>query len=359
MKDNTYQYYAGNMVYKNDKSLSYLLFDEGLVTKTSSVYSYEYHLKDHPPKVGQGPGNTRVTFQPNGNSITTTQVAEYYPFGSSYLPVSPAGTNKYLYNGKEKQDDVLGGTALDWYDYGARFYDPAIGRWNSMDPLAEKYRRWSPYNYCVNNPMRFIDPDGKEIKINREIINGRTTIVIDVTGKLVDKSSSGYSADKLQGYASRIESSISNSFTWKGDDIDFKANVSITVASDKNPLSSSDHAFNIYDKGEVPGAIGDNKILGGTVKGSKEISISSGILDNKPATEGLFANTGKTENGEGTLERSSAHELGHDAMLDHPAHGSSPQNLMNQTQDNDAGTKINKSLVLQMEKACIDDKLNK
>ena len=134
MKDNTYQYYAGNMDYKNDKSLNYLLFDEGLVTKTSSVYSYEYHLKDHL-------GNTRVTFQPNSSGTTTTQVAEYYPFGSSYLPVSPAGTNKYLYNGKEKQDDLLSNTALDWYDYGARFYDPMIGRWNVVDPLAEKSRK--------------------------------------------------------------------------------------------------------------------------------------------------------------------------------------------------------------------------
>ncbi|HEY3389375.1 MAG TPA: hypothetical protein VGK38_07385, partial [Prolixibacteraceae bacterium] len=68
MKDGTYQYYAGNMVYKNDKSLNYLLFDEGQVTKTSSVYSYEYHLKDHL-------GNTRVTFQPNGSTATSTQVA--------------------------------------------------------------------------------------------------------------------------------------------------------------------------------------------------------------------------------------------------------------------------------------------
>ena len=161
MKDNTYQYYAGNMVYKNDKSLNYLLFDEGLVTKTSTLYSYEYHLKDHL-------GNTRVTFQPNGSTTTTTQVAEYYPFGSSYLPVSPAGTNKYLYNGKEKQDDVLSGTAIDWYDYGARFYDPSLGRWHAIDPLSEVNRRWSPYRYAYNNPLRYIDPDGmiEEVYIN-------------------------------------------------------------------------------------------------------------------------------------------------------------------------------------------------
>jgi len=159
MTNNTYQYYAGNMVYKNDKSLNYLLFDEGLVNKVSGGYAYEYQLKDHL-------GNTRVTFQPNGSTTTTTQVAEYYPFGSSYLPVSPAGTNKYLYNGKEKQDDVLGGAALDWYDYGARFYDAQIGRWHTVDPMAEKYASITPYAYALNNPIIFIDPDGREIDIS-------------------------------------------------------------------------------------------------------------------------------------------------------------------------------------------------
>jgi RHS repeat-associated protein len=71
------------------------------------------------------------------------------------------GTNKYLYNSKELQDDF----GLYWYDYGARMYDAELGRWHTLDPLAEKYNQFSPYVYVADNPMKYVDPNGKEILI--------------------------------------------------------------------------------------------------------------------------------------------------------------------------------------------------
>ena len=115
-------------------------------------FTFLYYDRDHL-------GNNREVVDANG---TVRQVTNYYPFGTPYADATAAkgaGLHPYKYNGKEL-DQMHG---LNTYDYGARQYDPALARWDRVDPLAEKYYSISPYAYCAENPVNAIDVKGKYI----------------------------------------------------------------------------------------------------------------------------------------------------------------------------------------------------
>jgi RHS repeat-associated protein len=130
------------------ETITFIQTEDGQIITPNTTPNYEYNLVDNL-------GNSRLTFDTGTGAARVVQQDNYMPFGMEVSAGSTIGTkNEYLYNNKELQEN------LQWYDYGARFYSPVIGRWMTVDPLAEMSRRMSPYNYVANNPIRLIDPDG-------------------------------------------------------------------------------------------------------------------------------------------------------------------------------------------------------
>ena len=142
--------YCGNVVYENGVP-QILLTEVGYVSLTDG--KYHYYLKDHQ-------GNNRVVVDEEG---TVEEVNDYYAFGGLMSTSSRQSVQPYKYNGKEL--DRKGG--LGWYDYGARMYDAALGRFMKTDRFSEKYVSLSPYQYGANNPVNNIDVNGDSLLLNK------------------------------------------------------------------------------------------------------------------------------------------------------------------------------------------------
>ena len=142
------------MVYGHDNKLLYMLHPEGTVSRTEgsagTSYTYNYFKTDHL-------GSTRVMLSAVDGALQASQTTDYYPFGLSFEN-NNLNKNKYLFSGKEFQDGQVNGSMLGWYDFGARFYDPVLGRWFNVDPAAQVA---NPYLFCGNAPMMYIDKDGR------------------------------------------------------------------------------------------------------------------------------------------------------------------------------------------------------
>ena len=180
--------YQGRFVYDNFVRISH---PEGYVFYEPDFLYYIYTYKDHL-------GNARVSYADLDQDGTVTegeilQEDNYYPFGLSHRGYNNNAmmVDRYKYNGKEFQDEL----GLNLYDYGARNYDPAIGRWMNIDPLAEQMRRHSPYNYAFNNPVYFIDPDGMapDDWVNWKTKDGQQHITYDPQIKTVEQAQAKYS----------------------------------------------------------------------------------------------------------------------------------------------------------------------
>ncbi|MBB6332868.1 RHS repeat-associated protein [Chryseobacterium sediminis] len=155
-----YSKVIGPIITKPSWQLDFVPTSEGFYSFTENRYIYQY--KDHL-------GNVRIAFAKNNAGVVQSiDTNNYYPFGLNHIGGSSYSNfgsyYNYKYNGKELQE-------TGFYDYGARMYMADIGRWGVIDPLAETSRRFSPYNYALNNPIRFIDPDGRQAEDKIKIFN--------------------------------------------------------------------------------------------------------------------------------------------------------------------------------------------
>lgn len=169
-------YLQGGFQYKSNQLL-FFPHAEGYVKNTNGVFAYVFNYTDHLGNIrlsycdadnngvlGNEP-KTTIIYKgglPRTTIVYTNGIEEesnYYPFGLKHFGYNINNYQqnyKYKYNGKELQDEL----GLNVYDYDNRVYDPAVGSFWEMDPKTELGRRWSPYNYCFDNPIYFQDPDG-------------------------------------------------------------------------------------------------------------------------------------------------------------------------------------------------------
>ncbi len=211
--------YVGGIEYTG-ANLEGIYHAEGRLTPNGANFRYEYTLKDHL-------GNSRVSFAANGTAMQVLQENHYYPFGMEMRGswVAQSGTeNAYQYTGKELNEDF----SLNWSDYGARWYDASVGRWNAIDPLAEDYLNWSPYNYVLNSPIGSIDPNGMNVIINFSTINGKSHIEIVYTGVLIDKTGT-QSQEQLTAIQDGIMKQLEESFTGESDEMSWGITVNLRV----------------------------------------------------------------------------------------------------------------------------------
>jgi RHS repeat-associated protein len=232
---------------------------------------------------------------------------DYYPFGNSFNSYVRENTleQQFRFNGKETQDEL----GINWLDYGARMYDPDLGRWNAVDPRADEYDMWSPYAFSANNPELIVDPDGERwwIMVSQDEKTKKWSIWIWFTGAVYNKSGKQLDMERVRN---EIHCQIQTIFSKVNqDDVVINTVVNLKVVESLGQVLADDHLITIvsneffdanfsqyFAKGVKGGGISD---IGGL-----KIFIPLSTIE-------------KTMNGTNTY--TIAHEVGHTGGLYHPA----------------------------------------
>jgi RHS repeat-associated protein len=250
------------------------------------------------------------------------QEDHYYPFGmnisalSSTAPLSKP--NNFKYNGFEEQTEF----DLNWYDYEARQYDPQLGRFLSIDPAADAYFRSSPYSYALNNPIRFIDPDGMMVSGPPDVITKITNTdrsnpnyttrdaSITVTLKVVNSNGTDLSDTMFSGGSGTVDMTsafggraVQSRLDGVHPDVQTNItqfNVEFEVVESLDDVGENDHVLVIADN--IPDSEGDNTI-GKAVLGGRASAVEAGTIKS------------------GDFNEVVTHEIGHNLGLNHTRDG--------------------------------------
>ena len=310
--------YISGIEYDNSTTtIGFIQTEEGKAAPISGGYDYNYYLSDNL-------GNTRVTFDTKTGTAVSQQQDDYYPFGLELPSLVTFPKNEYLYNKKELQEE------LGVYDYGARFYDPVIARWTTIDPHSERYRRWSPYNYGDDNPITFIDPDGMDI-ITPEKYQKQLS---DLLTQSFGKDASGFSFDKtgklsFGGDVSKFSKAEQSAFKELNNLMSFSTKYNVVI-EEKFCIVKKDGASLEINTGN-DGTKGDAAVYpSGTQNGEGYIGINpnstkANVIDVKYGDDGkqlpasfndMFQNAGKGPLRTFTPYENFWHAVGHEMLVD-------------------------------------------
>ena len=237
----------------------------------------------------------------DGVSGEVVESNDYYPFGSRWDVATSLkdDTNRFRYNSKEEQFRF----GTPYIDYGARQYDPVLGRWFAQDPLSEKYYGISPYAFCNNNSVKNIDSDGN-IPFLANLVGGVASVAVEYAGKvienLIDKGVQG-SEIFTNVDISDLGAAFVEGFLTSGTNIVKKAatKVAVGVASEviRNTVDINYEDGQWQDAKINPAAeVALNTTMGlafGSVKTGAKVTPFKGISANKARETAAAATRGK------------------------------------------------------------------